>query len=157
MQAQDRLFSIFDVPDNSDASRELLLAMLNEDMLRWGYDELFARTYSRNALRLVGGEGPTTVRDLSEQASGNLEALAEAAEIAADGVTVADLQWYWCLSRTSRSAMEAFDSVIFWHMYLDRHPFNLCVEDLQQDVRQRLPDLLRGERGPLSLSQFAID
>lgn len=138
-----RLFSIFDA---DQASREALFQQIESDLQAWGYDSFQSRQAAKRIIEKateIGASntdangGETRVATAIQTNDGNL--LERLAAERGDGVTLEDIRWYWTLHHITRTAMSLFDEELRGRMWMDRHAYNLCMEDLDQDIKRQLP------------------
>lgn len=134
--------------DDLDTLESTLKSQCLEDLKEWGFDRFQAE---QKASRILANAKAAV--DLAEWADKRLsgDTLAAAIEThdtevlrqfthkMADGVTVDDVRWYWNLVPLARAMMEEFDKELRAGMWFTCHSLNLCIEDLDRDVRRRLP------------------
>jgi hypothetical protein len=137
----ERLFSIFDGSETAT-----LFEQIKFDLQSWGYDSFQSqRAAKRIVEKATEAEGAATsesaehTRFAKAIATNDDRLLEYLAAERGDGVTADDIRWYWSLHSVARVAMRLFDDELQNRMWIDRHAFNLCIEDLEQDVRRQLP------------------
>ena len=113
-----RLFSIFE-----DANETVLLQQCKDDLAAFGFDSFQCSNYAAQVLQ----EAAETVLTESDNTATN------------NGVTAEDTDWYWNLPPLARAVMHRFDEVIRGYMWFQCHGVNICMEDLEKDLRQRMP------------------
>lgn len=138
-----RLFSVFDFDETSS---DALCEQIDTDLLTWGYDSYeslkVAKCIAEKAAQSASLDTHQTAqhRDLIDAIhADDVRTLERLVTERGDGVTVDDMRWYWSIHSVARAAMTHFDEELRGRMWLSRHIFNICVEDLEQDVKRQLP------------------
>ena len=155
-----RLFSIFE-----DANESVLLQQCQNDLAVWGFDSFQCRTFAAEILQeakaavatetaLFEGAGQSAPLNNGDTQCGHTTD-------SGNGVTAEDTQWYWNLPPLARAVMHRFDEVIRGHMWFQCHSVNLCIADLERDLRQRLPTFgyagaTDGDDAPLTCPHFVV-
>jgi hypothetical protein len=147
-----RLFSIFE-----NANESVLQQQCQDGLAAWGCDSFQSRTFAADILQ----KAKATITAESDVPAGvgesaclkHMDTPFGPPDAMGNGVTAADAQWYWSLPPLARAVMHGFDGVLRCYTHLLCHSVNLCIEDLEQDVRQRLPtfgkESVGGEDAPL--------
>jgi len=135
-----RLFSIFE-----DANESVLLQQCQDDLSACGFDSFQSRTFAAEILQQAKATLTTEMP---------MPSAAMTVENTNNNVTVEDTKWYGSLPPLARAVMHSFDEVIRGQMWFQCHAVNLCLEDLDRDLRQRLPTfgsagVVEGDDAPL--------
>ncbi len=138
-----RLFSIFDA---DQASREALFQQIESDLKAWGYDSFQSRQAAKRITEKATeiGAANTDAKGAETRVAAAIQTndgdlLEHLAAERGDGVTSEDIRWYWTLHNITRTAMRLFDEELRGRMWMDRHAYHLCMEDLDQDIKRQLP------------------
>jgi hypothetical protein len=142
-EAGQRLFSIFDV---SEASSDALFGQIESDLHAWGYDSFQSRQAAKRIVEKATQSAAPDIHEAAEHAdlidavhANDGRTLERLAAERGDGVTAEDIRWYWSRHPVARAAMIQFDEELRGRMWIDRHVFHICLDDLEQDVKRRLP------------------
>ena len=130
----ERLFSVFE-----DGSESVLLQQCQDDFAACGFDSFQSR---RKAMRILENARAAALAEAGEDratTSGVVEEICSDIARSRDGVTPEDSKWYWNLPPLARAVMREFDKELRAAMEINRLPFNICIEDLEEDLRRRLP------------------
>lgn len=134
----ERLFSVFE-----DESEPVLLQQCQEDLAAWGFDSFQCRQKAKRILEnaKVNALAETGRSGRADQATSAVvvEEFRSPDACSRDGVTPEDSLWYWSLPALARAVMQEFDGELREAMWFVCHASNLCIEDLEQDLRRRLP------------------
>jgi hypothetical protein len=120
-----RLVSVFEDRDES-----VLLDQCAADFTHWGFAPAQSRQMADRVLDRARAE---LAADSKLKQASNLE------PATGSGVTPDDARWYWGLPPIARAVMLHFDEVLRSEMWLECHRVNICIEDLELDLRRRLP------------------
>jgi hypothetical protein len=134
----ERLFSVFE-----GGSESALLQQCQDDLAAWGFDSFQCR---RKAARILANARAAALAETGRCGLTNRPTTTGVAEgpripnaCSRDGVAPEDSQWYWSLPPLARAVMQEFDKELREAMWFACHTANICLEDLEQDLRRRLP------------------
>jgi hypothetical protein len=121
----------------------VLLQQCQEDLAAWGFDSFQCR---QKAMRIVENARAAALAETGRcgradqaTATGVVEEFRSLDACSRDGVTPEDSQWYWSLPALARAVMQEFDKELREAMWFICHRVNICIEDLEEDLRRRLP------------------
>lgn len=115
------MFGIFETANEAELREQCM-----DDFAYWGFDSEKCKHNVEVILERIGTDDEEWPRPLESLGS--------------DGVTRADLDWYWGLPPEARAAMRYFDDAIRADMWIRCHARNLSIEDLEADLARHIPE-----------------